>query len=376
MSLSFKNMMKAVDLVVKSGHVPAIVGLQGIGKSDLVRTLCAEKGYGFTEITCSLLQEGDLAMPFVATEADGSKNVQYAINRVIMDANNDPVDRVHILFLDEFNRPSSPQVQSELMNLVLQRRIVDYDLNNNVRIVIAMNPSSEMEGYEESNYAVSLSDAAIMGRVVMLNMYPILSDWSEYGKDIISNVILTFLSNNPDQFYTKEVEGRLNNTPRGWSRASDLIKTYEASSLDDISILKDMLQGTLEKNTVVKLIAFYRNFAKSVDYAAIANEVLNANNFQDWPDMVFKLNDAGLDKVFTIMLSSVNGVHISDVCERNLIKFIISVDPAVTYSWIMRIEKENLELYMKLTENNDFAEHALKMVSGIKRSYGNGISKK
>ena len=83
--------------------------------------------------------------------------------------------------MDEFNRGSS-QVQSEMMNLVLQREIVGYKLDKNLMIVLAMNPSSEMEGFENTEYTVSFSDSAILGRVCSLVLNPVLGDWLAYGK--------------------------------------------------------------------------------------------------------------------------------------------------------------------------------------------------
>ena len=82
MALSFTNVKVAMDVVLQSGHVPNIIGLQGIGKSDLVREYVNDKGYAFKEITCSLVQEGDMAMPYISKMEDG-REVHYAINTII-----------------------------------------------------------------------------------------------------------------------------------------------------------------------------------------------------------------------------------------------------------------------------------------------------
>lgn len=257
-SLGFNDMKIAIDIVINSGHVPNIIGLQGIGKSELVREYCKEKGYFFKEITCSLLQEGDLAMPFIS-EKDGEKCVSYAISNIIKEVSSFSEDgKYSILFLDEFNRASS-QVQCELMNLVLQREIVGYRLSDNVRIILAMNPSSEMSGFEDTDYVVSSSDFAIMGRVNSLVMQVNLKDWIAYGsrvvngKTVINDLILDYLRTNRNEFITKEIQGSINNTPRGWSRASDIIYSYLDSGLHSKGILTATLKGTLCDESAVNL---------------------------------------------------------------------------------------------------------------------------
>lgn len=79
MSLSFKNMKLAIDVVLKADKVSCIIGLQGVGKSDLVRGYAKEQGCVYRELTCSLLQEGDLATPYI----NSLKDVSYAISNII-----------------------------------------------------------------------------------------------------------------------------------------------------------------------------------------------------------------------------------------------------------------------------------------------------
>lgn len=73
------------------------------------------------------------------------------------------------------------------MNLVLQRRVVNYTLPENARIILAMNPNSEMEGYGNTNYSVAFSDNAILGRVVCLDMTPSLVEWLDYANRVGDN---------------------------------------------------------------------------------------------------------------------------------------------------------------------------------------------
>lgn len=373
--LSFNSMLKAVDCVVKSGHVPCLVGLQGIGKSDLVRTYARNKGYAYTEITCSLLQEGDLAMPFVVHDEDNDY-VKYSINEVVRRANDlcCTYER-SILFLDEFNR-GTPQTQSELMNLVLQRRLDGYELNANVSIILAMNPSSEMEGYEDSDYSVSFSDSAILGRVVLLKMNPSVVDWLSYAKGSgVHEAIISFISNNRELFYTKEVSGAINNTPRGWVRASDILKAYEEMGIQDDRLLREMLSGTLVGGTALRFIGYYKDTASSINYFDLAEQVMTKNP-DEYPELMFKLNDADLDKVFTIAADIFAEDPGNDEKLEKLVTFILAVDDSLMYTWITRVESKNPDLYLRLIEEKRLSEYVLTKLSGIKNMERSGFSGK
>lgn len=373
MSLYFKDVKKAVDLVVSSGNVPNIIGLQGIGKSDLVRGFAKEKGYGFFEVTCSLMQEGDLAMPYISKKADGSQEVSYAINNIILNViESSKTHELVILFLDEFNRASA-QVQSELMNLVLQREIVGVRLPENVRLVLAMNPSSDMEGFDGTSYSVNFSDSAMMGRVVSLTMEANLNDWLEYAErkvDGISAVhpdVISFLRSNPKLFSTVEEYGRINNTPRGWKRASDIY--YKFKDFDDIplNLLQEVLSGTLEKSSVLLFVKYIKDMSKGIDYVALAKNILE-NDTDGWDAKLFELNDLGLTKVFSILCDSVDVTNNAMV--QRFKEYFEGVGYELAYSWYLTISSKYPNLYDVLSEMDDFAGFIMSIIE--KNGYSAG----
>lgn len=374
MSLYFKDVKKAVELVVSSGNVPNIIGLQGIGKSDLVREFAREKGYGFFEVTCSLMQEGDLAMPYISKKTDGSQEVSYAINNIILNViESSKIHELVILFLDEFNRASA-QVQSELMNLVLQREVVGVRLPENVRLVLAMNPSSDMEGFDGTSYSVNFSDSAMMGRVVSLTMEANLTDWLEYaerkvdGIQVVHPDVIGFLRSNPKLFSTVEEYGRINNTPRGWKRASDIY--YKFEDLEDIplNLLQEVLSGTLEKSSVLLFIKYIKDITKGIDYVALAKSVLE-NDTDGWDDKLFDMNDLGLTKVFSILCDSVDVTN--EVMVKRFKDYFKAVGYELAYSWYLTISSKYPNLYDVLSEMDDFAGFIMTIIEKNGYSAGN-----
>ena len=188
MSLSYQQMKIAVPLVIKAGNVPSIVGEAGIGKSALVQEIAASMGAKLYTTVVSLSEKGDLAIPvppltersFVTTQHYGTlANVQFGYSEtlvaIVKQAEAHP-DQPIIWFLDEFNR-GTQAVQSELMNLVLQRQVNSLKLPDQVHIVIAENPDSTMENFADSDYGVTAGDAAIRDRTVRLVMKAAVDDW-------------------------------------------------------------------------------------------------------------------------------------------------------------------------------------------------------
>lgn len=381
MSLSFKNMKLAIDVVLKADKVPCIIGLQGVGKSDLVRGYAKEQGCVYRELTCSLLQEGDLAMPYI----NSSKDVSYAISNIITSLHSEMKEtgKKGILFLDEFNRGSS-QVQSEMMNLVLQREIVGYKLDKNLMIVLAMNPSSEMEGFENTEYTVSFSDSAILGRVCSLVLNPVLGDWLAYGKtnengrDAVHPLIRSFLEINRSLFITAEKAGAVNNTPRGWRMASDILYSYEESRVDSIPILKNLLSGVLDSSCVDMLVNHIKaNGRRNCDCSQLVSEILEGKSGAI--ERAYKLlSDVEIDFMFKLIVDRVYELgEVSDeVCDR-IVDFILLANKSLSYSWVALISEKYPEFYEGLIQNSvKFSDYVFSLVSLVFKRENGGFSGK
>lgn len=236
MALTYRQLLVAVPTVIKAGNVPNIVGDAGLGKTALVTDVARQMGAAMFTTVVSLVEKGDLAIPvppltsdsFVDTQHYGRlANVQYGyaetLLRIIRQAEREP-NRPIIWLLDEFNR-GTQAVQSELMNLVLQRRVNSLQLPGSVHLVIAENPDSTMEEFTDSDYAVAAGDAAIKDRTVRLVMQPSLDDWLNWAAGIgdrprIAPLVQQYLRKHPQQLAPQEHGDDLYPTPRSWERVS------------------------------------------------------------------------------------------------------------------------------------------------------------
>lgn len=237
MALSYQQLLTAIPLVIRAGHVPTIVGEAGIGKSALVHDIATQLNARLFTTVVSLSEKGDLAIPippmtesaFISTTAYGRlADIQFGYThtliQIIQQAEAAPTRPV-IWFLDEFNRGTTA-VQSELMNLVLQRQINDLVLPANVSLIIAENPDQQMTGFETTAYAVYTADAAINDRTTRLVMSVSVNEWLDWAaagqqRPHIHPVIQQFIRENADLLQVTDVQTDIVPTPRAWQRVSD-----------------------------------------------------------------------------------------------------------------------------------------------------------
>ncbi|GEK28063.1 ATP-binding protein [Furfurilactobacillus siliginis] len=263
MALSYQELRAAVPVVLQAGHVPNIVGEAGIGKSALVADIATQMGAQLFTTVVSLSEKGDLAIPvpplttdsFVQTKFGRLADVQFGyahtLIEIIQFAEKQP-DKPIIWFLDEFNR-GSQAVQSELMNLVLQRQINDITLPVQVQLIIAENPDAQMAGFNETFYGVTAGDDAIKDRTTRLVMRVDITDWltwaraqDAHGQTHIDPAICDYLAAHPTSLRPVKHDDDVYPTPRAWQRVSDVLRQLATLPVAQQNALRfDLLTGDL-----------------------------------------------------------------------------------------------------------------------------------
>ncbi|MCO6183331.1 ATP-binding protein [Leuconostoc fallax] len=273
MALSFQQLLVAIPLVLKGGNVPSIVGEAGIGKSALVTAVAEKMKAKLMTTVVSLSEKGDLAIPvppltetsFLDTKnygrlADVQFGYTHTLIQIIQAAEQQPNQPI-IWFLDEFNR-GSQAVQSELMNLVLQRRIHDIVLPRQVHIVLAENPDDDMAGFEKTDYAVERGDAAIKDRTTRLVMAVSVSDWLSWASSgapraHIHPLVQKFITQYAELLYPTTRHEDLNPTPRAWHRVSDNLYELVQLPKEQADVLMfDIFSGDLGANVARQFVQF------------------------------------------------------------------------------------------------------------------------
>ncbi|MCH4123429.1 MAG: AAA family ATPase [Levilactobacillus sp.] len=267
MALTYQACLQATEVVLASGAVPTIVGEAGIGKSALVAELAQRRQAKLFTTVVSLVEKGDLVIPvppltsdsFVQTAQYGSlADVQFGYSHTLVAmvryAEAHP-DQEIIWFLDEFNR-GTQAVQSELMNLVLQRQINTLTLPPQVHLILAENPDATMAGFEQSHYGVTPGDAAIADRTTRLILQADTPTWLTWatatvdGHPRIDPLVTTYLRDHPDDLQVtataNAVDDDLQPTPRAWERVSRAIRELTRQQLwGQTAVVTALMQGNL-----------------------------------------------------------------------------------------------------------------------------------
>lgn len=127
-----------------------LVGLHGVGKTQVILDECEKKGLKLKYFSCATLDPfTDLVgVPFARTDDDGTEHLKMVRPR--------DIDEAEIIFMDEFNRADS-KVHNALMEILLFRTINGEPLPNLRMVWAAMNPPG-------GEYDVDELDPALLDR--------------------------------------------------------------------------------------------------------------------------------------------------------------------------------------------------------------------
>ena len=173
-------------------HTPMIQGIHGIGKTEVIRQLCAEKdGWNLRccELQGSQLSDvGDLIglQKIVEFEEEtevfiDGKPVKKMVKRqetAWVPPYWFPKDgKPFCLFLDEINR-AAPPIKRAMMQIGNDHRLLNFELPKGSRVICAINPDNE------GNYDVEEFDDAENDRYWKLLFTPTIQEWIFYARKI------------------------------------------------------------------------------------------------------------------------------------------------------------------------------------------------
>lgn len=388
--LPYTAVYKGLDLLLAQDTdiVPNIVGHGGIGKSQLIRDLAEQNDFGYYEITCSLLQPGDLTMPVPKED-----HIQYYLNPqiqgAITEAEANP-DRKVILFLDEFNRPIA-MVQGELMNLVLQRNLMGQALPDNVVIITAENPSSDVEGFENTSYATNARDMAINDRTMRIRMGTNLEDWitsfankpqaNHPNRRLIHPLVTEFLQADGRQYFIVTDETRDKNpTPRAYERLSNLLYAFEDAghdiyhlSDDYLEFLIEGIEGNIGDEAGQVFVTFLRqqqtDFIKPTEVVQAAGGNLPQSIMDRYQAMPIVRRKRVIEDLTDYIVNRPDLIEDEDLVGRYTDLFVAS-EPDEIYILIKRMhdaadDSATAQFYKALNRNDDFVEKTFDITMAV-----------
>lgn len=164
------------------------------------------------------------------------------------------------ILLDEINRAPS-LVQNAAFQLVLDRKLGEYKLPDNVAIIAAGNRESDGGG-------VTRMHAALGNRFLHINVEVDLKDWCTWAITAgINPVIIAYVRSQPDDLNSPDSKAQASPTPRSWEFVSKTLNPNLPASIE-----RAMIAGAIGEAVTIKFWSFltlYRQLASTVSIDAI-----------------------------------------------------------------------------------------------------------
>ncbi|MGY5266799.1 ATP-binding protein [Paraclostridium bifermentans] len=364
--MNFIDTIKSVNLVLATGEVPLVVGESGIGKTALAKKIAKENDWSLIVIDGNLLKEGEIGgLPtvesYVVINSNGEniekKTTIYAVHNKLREIDEQIAKgRTVLLFIDEINR-CEHTVQQELMNLILNREINGYKLDDAVKILAAMNPSSKYGS--DFDYQVVDMDAAQENRFVWLNMEADHTQWINWAiREGIEDKVIEFISTFPEYLHKINDED-VRATPRSYERVSKSYTIFKEQK-DSIprSVFLNVIKGNVGKVIAEEFISFIESDCSPlVSYEDIfLEETLNS-------EIIEKVKNESHTRLYLSAMNILKKLELnikdnndSKVYIDRLIEFL-KLYPIDLMVGIMKdIKSSYPELYKIAIENERFVE--------------------
>ena len=218
-------------------------GGPGIGKSDVIHQIAKTIDAKVIDIRLSLWEPTDIkGIPYYNSKEN---NMVWASPSELPTEQMAKKHKNIVLFLDEMNS-AAPSVQAAAYQLILNRRVGQYELPDNVLIVAAGNR-------EADKGVVYRMPAPLANRFVHLEMKPEFDDWFEWAvANNISKDVVGYLTFSKKDLYDFDPRSpsRSFATPRSWSFVSELL----SDDLDENTVT-DLVSGAVGEGLAVKFMA-------------------------------------------------------------------------------------------------------------------------
>jgi len=242
-TLSPNKAKNSIKHAIKKQRPIFIWGPPGIGKSDIVHQIGEYMDAHVIDVRLSLWEPTDIkGIPYYAAN---DNTMKWAPPVELPSKEFAKKHKAIILFLDEMNS-AAPAVQAAAYQLILNRKVGQYVLPDNVLIVAAGNRDAD----KGVTYRMP---APLANRFVHLEMAVDFEDWFSWAvannihKDVVG--YLTFSKKDLYDFDPKS-PSRSFATPRSWSFVSELLEDD-----DDENTTTDLVSGSVGEGLAVKFMA-------------------------------------------------------------------------------------------------------------------------
>ena len=235
-----KSAKRSIAKAIQKRRPVFLWGPPGIGKSDIVKQIGEDAGREVIDVRLALWEPTDIkGIPYYSVEQGTMVWAPPA------ELPSDP-NSTAIIFLDELNS-AAPAVQAAAYQLILNRRVGQYELPKGVDLVAAGN----REGDRGVTYRMP---APLANRFVHLEAKVDFDDWQDWAtlNKVHPEVVgyVGFAKQDLYDFDPKSVSKSFA-TPRSWSFVSELL----ADDDTDNETLTNLISGAIGDGLAVKFMA-------------------------------------------------------------------------------------------------------------------------
>ena len=269
-SLRATDLIVAINSLIKQRVPTFLWGAPGIGKSSIVKQIADEKGIGFIDLRLALMDPTDLkGIPFYDKE---SHTALWAPPAFL------PSEGEGVLFLDELNS-AAPSVQASAYQLILDRRVGEYELPDGWAIVAAGN----REGDRGVTYRMP---SPLANRFIHFEMDVDVEDWRIWAyKKGLDDRVVSYISYKSEHLFTFDVKSDVKNfaTPRSWEYVDRVLK-----STIEQKLLLDTVCGAVGRDVAVSFLSFCKVMNRLPDIENIL--ATGDGEYSDEVDVLYALS--------------------------------------------------------------------------------------
>ena len=239
-SLKASELSKTLKALTQKKVPTFLWGAPGIGKSSIVKQIAKSSNIGFIDLRLSLMDPTDLkGIPFYDKD---SHSALWAPPAFL------PREGEGILFLDELNS-ATPSVQASAYQLILDRKVGEYDLPEGWAIVSAGNRESD----RGVTYRMPLP---LANRFVHFEMDVSVDDWREWAfKSSLDERVISYITYKNEHLFTFDAKSDTKSfaTPRSWEFVHKILQSdvKESELLETIS-------GAVGRDVAVSFLSFIK----------------------------------------------------------------------------------------------------------------------
>lgn len=233
-----RHLKKAIAASITRKRPMMIWGPPGVGKSDMVRQVAHDLHRSIRDVRLTLLDSVDLrGFPYRDEDAN---RMHFSVPPFLP---TDP-DADDVLFLDEINA-AEPQVQAAAYQLILDRKLGEYRLPDQVTVIAAGNRETDQS-------VVHTMSAALANRFIHVEAATNLDDWRQWARtNGIDERLLSFLAFRPGLLHDFDADKKAFPTPRSWEFANDMI-----NATDDAIVDRELISGTVGEGAAAEFLTF------------------------------------------------------------------------------------------------------------------------